>query len=48
MYLFAMGKGRPRTSEAIGRLLLEAGFVSWRVVPTAMPLQTSLIAAAVA
>lgn len=46
-YLLAMGRGGARTPDAIGRLLEAAGFESWRLVPTAMPLQASLIAARV-
>jgi demethylspheroidene O-methyltransferase len=46
-YLLAMGRGGARTPDAIGRLLLAAGFSNWRLVPTAMPLQASLIVARV-
>ncbi|MEI7968240.1 MAG: methyltransferase [Betaproteobacteria bacterium] len=44
-YLLAMGRGRSRTPDEIGRLLAEAGFGNVRIVPTRMPLQTRLLVA---
>lgn len=44
-YLLAMGRGRPRTPERIGELLLAAGFTRPRLIPTAMPMQTSVVVA---
>lgn len=46
-YLLAMGRGRPRTAEALGALLRAAGFDRVRQVPTRMPLQTSMMLARV-
>jgi len=45
MYLWAMGSGRPRSFAAIGDLLREAGFSSFRRVPTPLPLTVSAIIA---
>jgi demethylspheroidene O-methyltransferase len=44
-YTLAMGSGRPRTPEAIGRLLQAAGFARHRIIPTRMPVLTSIILA---
>lgn len=44
-YLLAMGRGRPRTPARIGELLLAAGFTRPRLIPTAMPMQTSVVVA---
>lgn len=45
-YLYAMGSGRPRTPDEIGAMLKRSGFTSWRLLRTAMPLSSSVIAAA--
>lgn len=47
-YLLAMGRGRPRTSARIGELLVAAGFAKPRLIPTSMPMQTSVVIADVA
>ena len=44
LYLFAMGKGRPRTAADYGAMLEEAGF-NWRERPTALPLTVRVIVA---
>lgn len=44
-YLWAMGSGRPRTPEEIGRLCERAGFARWRHIPTSQPIVTSAIVA---
>lgn len=44
-YLWAMRNGRPRRAEELGVLLLEAGFVTWRQVPTTLPVITSIVVA---
>ena len=44
-YLLAMGSGRPRTPDELGRLLRAAGFGRYRLVPTRQPLLTRLIVA---
>jgi demethylspheroidene O-methyltransferase len=44
-YLLAMGSGRPRTPDELGRLLRTAGFGRHRLVPTRQPLLTRLIVA---
>jgi len=44
-YLLAMGQGRARTFADLARLVAQAGFGPARALPTAMPLQTSLLAA---
>ena len=43
LYLWAMRSGRPRRPAEIGTLLKQAGFSSWRTVPTGLPVVTSLI-----
>ena len=45
MYLLAMGSGRPRTAARLQTMLEEAGFRSSRLLRTALPLQTRVIAA---
>lgn len=45
LYLFAMGRGRPRTLAELGALLTAAGFVSIEQRNTRIPLQTSLVIA---
>ena len=45
MYLFAMGRGRPRSAAELAQSLGAAGFVSVRQLPTRMPLQTGLLIA---
>ena len=45
LYLLAMGGGRPRTAARLFELLREAGFTSPRQVPTALPLQCSVLVA---
>ena len=44
-YLLAMGRGRPRSPARIAELLLAAGFAKPRLIPTSMPLQTSVLVA---
>ncbi len=44
-YLLAMGRGRPRTAAQLSHLMQQAGFGPARVVPTHMPLQTSVLVA---
>lgn len=44
-YLLAMGQGRPRTAARLTQMLQAAGFARIRILPTRMPLQTSLILA---
>ncbi len=44
-YLMAMGSGRPRSAEEITSMLNTEGFRTVRVVPTHMPLQTSMLVA---
>ncbi len=44
-YLLAMGQGRPRTADEIGRLLAAAGFGQAREIPTATPLIVRVVAA---
>ena len=39
------GRGRPRKVDELIRMLGDAGFVSIRVLPTRMPLQTSVLLA---
>lgn len=46
-YLLAMGRGRPRTAERLSEMLLDAGFVAPRLLPTRMPLQTRVLCAVV-
>lgn len=44
-YLLAMGRGRPRSPARIGEMLINAGFAKPRLIPTSMPLQTSVMVA---
>lgn len=44
-YLWAMGSGRPRTAEALGAMLREAGFSAIRERRTRRPMQTRLLVA---
>ncbi len=45
MYLLAMGSGRLRDYGTVAQMLASAGFVGARRMPTAIPLQTSVIVA---
>jgi demethylspheroidene O-methyltransferase len=45
LYLWAMGKGRPRTESELDRLLQVAGFGPARRLRNAMPLQTQVLIA---
>ncbi len=45
LYLWAMGSGRPRSPKEIIAMLREAGFARARIVPTAQPVNTSVIMA---
>ncbi len=45
LYLFAMGRGRPRSVPEISALLEEAGFSDIRALPTRRPLLTNLVIA---
>jgi demethylspheroidene O-methyltransferase len=44
-YLLAMGSGRPRTPEALSRLLTQAGFDRIRLLPTRRPLLARVMTA---
>jgi demethylspheroidene O-methyltransferase len=44
-YLLAMGRGRARTPNELTGMLHAAGFDSVRLIPTNMPLQTSVVVA---
>lgn len=44
-YLTAMGSGRPRTAPEIGEMMLRAGFASYQMVPTDLPLIAQAIVA---
>lgn len=44
-YLLAMGRGRPRSAQALAQMLTRAGFEAIRHVPTRQPLQTQLMVA---
>lgn len=46
-YLLAMGRGRPRSAERLSEMLLDAGFIAPRLLPTRMPLQTRVLCAVV-
>lgn len=43
LYLWAMGRGRPRTRDEIGAMLRGAGFARWWQVKTRLPVVTSMI-----
>lgn len=45
LYLWAMGTGRPRTSETLSGYLLDAGFSRIREIPTRQPLLVRLLVA---
>jgi demethylspheroidene O-methyltransferase len=45
MYLLAMGRGRPRTAQALTALLHTAGFAQVRRLSTRMPLQAGVLLA---
>ncbi len=45
LYLWAMGSGRPRTSDELHNMLKTAGFLSIRPVHTALPIITSALVA---
>lgn len=45
LYLWAMRSGRPRRPDEVGVLLSDAGFSSWRSVPTRQPLIARIIVA---
>jgi demethylspheroidene O-methyltransferase len=45
LYLWAMGSGRPRSAEALGALLISAGFTAPRLLRNRMPLQTRILVA---
>lgn len=47
MYLHAMGRGRPRTSQELNALILSAGFSRCTSMRTHMPMLTSLLVAKV-
>ncbi len=42
-YLLAMGRGRARSPQRLGELLGQAGFQPPQLIPTNLPLQTSLL-----
>ena len=44
-YLLAMGRGRPRSAEALAALVREAGFVQVRALRTRLPLQAGVLVA---
>jgi demethylspheroidene O-methyltransferase len=44
-YLLAMGRGKPRTPEALQEMLLAAGFVAPQLLRTRQPLQSRLMVA---
>ena len=44
-YLLAMGRGRPRTPQALQQMLQAAGFAETHLVRTRQPLQSRLIVA---
>ena len=44
-YLLAMGRGQPRSEVRLRELLAEAGFTRVRRLPTAVPLQASVLLA---
>jgi demethylspheroidene O-methyltransferase len=46
-YLLAMGRGRARTPTEMGELLEASGFHAPRLIPTRIPMQTSLMVATV-
>lgn len=44
VYLYAMGRGQPRTPERVQEMALEAGFSSAKSVKTRFPLMASIVA----
>jgi demethylspheroidene O-methyltransferase len=47
-YLLAMGSGKPRTFARISEMLVEAGFCGIKLLPSSMPLVTSVISSSTA
>ncbi|MCG5501757.1 acetylserotonin O-methyltransferase [Ectothiorhodospira lacustris] len=45
MYLFAMGRGRPRTPSELEEMLFKSGFTRVRLIPTRTPLLTRVMLA---
>lgn len=45
LYLLAMGRGQPRTAQALGDLMRAAGFGDVRALPTRMPLHAGVLVA---
>jgi demethylspheroidene O-methyltransferase len=45
LYLLAMGRGQPRTAQALALLLQQAGFTDVRARRTRMPLQAGVLVA---
>ena len=45
VYLWAMGRGRPRSAETLATMLKSAGFDAVRSIATRVPLQTQLLVA---
>lgn len=45
VYLWAMGRGRPRSAETLAAMLKSAGFDAVRAISTRVPLQTQLLTA---
>ncbi len=43
LYLFAMGRGRPRTAAALSQMMQSAGFADVKNLPTNRPMLTSLL-----
>jgi len=43
LYLLAMGSGRPRSAASLTQMLVEAGFVDVRLVPTRQPLLAGVL-----
>lgn len=42
-YLLAMGRGQPRSAQALAELMRQAGFAAVRELPSRLPLQTGLL-----
>jgi demethylspheroidene O-methyltransferase len=47
-YLMAMGRGRPRSAEALTQMLIQSGFDEIRELNTRLPLQCKVLAARIA
>jgi demethylspheroidene O-methyltransferase len=45
LYLLAMGRGQPRSAQALGQLVEQAGFTAVRPLRTRLPLQTGVLVA---